>query len=138
MAAAELGADLSRVVLAPSLGPDRRWQSVVATLLESVEFGLARRRPAGPAGRRPPVDGTRPVSAARSSSSSSRRRAALTVRRRRPGAVDLRCAVTSSTWEGLGQGHGRLQHRRADVEVGGQGVASRSRRGELEVAPAPR
>jgi hypothetical protein len=45
-----------------------------------------------------------------------------------PEPADLRLAVTSSAWSGLGQGHGRLQARQVEVLVAGRGAATRERR----------
>ena len=40
--------------------------------------------------------------------------------------ADVRLAVTSSAWEGLGDGHGHLRSRRVEVAVSGRGAAARS------------
>jgi hypothetical protein len=51
-------------------------------------------------------------------------------------APDLWLAVAASAWQGLGQGHGRLEARRVEVVVGGRGAAARERRASLWL-PAP-
>jgi hypothetical protein len=53
-----------------------------------------------------------------------------------PEAVDVRLAVVASTWEGMGDGHGRLLARRVEVEATGRGAAARPRRVALWL-PAP-
>src|SRR5439155_23749547 len=45
--------------------------------------------------------------------------------------ADVRLSVASCTWEGLGQGHGRLRARRMDVVASGRGAAARERRVSL-------
>src|SRR4029450_4319654 len=53
-----------------------------------------------------------------------------------PQPADLRLAVTSSAWSGLGQGHGTLQARQVEVLVAGRGAATRERRALLWL-PSP-
>lgn len=140
LAASEAGADLARLVLVPHPGPDRRWQGVVATLLETVDLVCVA-----------PTAPVRPGDARRLAARARERGASLVVfdPARRPGVpgapprpcwpgpADLRCTVASSDWEGLEAGHGRLRARRLEVEVSGRGVAHRVQRGDLaERAPA--
>jgi hypothetical protein len=116
VAAAETGLALERLALVPAPGA-RAWPAVVAALLDAVDVVLVR-------------------SPARLPAAQARR---LAARARERGAVlvplgawsepaDLRLAVTSSAWQGLGQGHGRLQARRVEVLVAGRGAATRERR----------
>ncbi|WP_202502248.1 hypothetical protein [Streptomyces sp. SID5785] len=91
--------------------PGKRWPEVVATLAEAVPVLLL--GPLGPATGR-----------------QARRLAAVL---RRTGAVvlttgawegaELRMAVTSSRWEGVGEGHGLLRARRVQVSATGRGAA---------------
>jgi hypothetical protein len=132
VAAAEVGIALERLALVPA--PDARaWPTVVAALLDAVDVVLVR-SPAGlPAGQ------------ARRLAARARERGAVLV----PlggwsVAPDLWLAVTASAWQGLGQGHGRLEARRVEVVVGGRGAAARERRATLwlpapdgTIAPAP-
>lgn len=53
-----------------------------------------------------------------------------------PEAVDVRLTVATSSWEGAGEGHGRLLARRVEVVVAGRGAAARQRRVALWL-PAP-
>ena len=146
-AAAELGVDLGRLVLVPHPGSEGRWQSVVATLLETVD--LVCLAPGAPVR---PVDARRLAARARErcstlivldaagtgfgvarglgSGGSSRPGRIVTSW---PGPSDLRCTVSASSWSGLGRGHGRLSSRQLETEVGGRGAASRSRRGPLRL-----
>ena len=132
VAAAEVGIDLERLALVPAPGA-RAWPAVVAALLDAVDVVLVR-SPAGlPAGQ------------ARRLASRAREHGAVLV----PlggwsVAPDLWLAVTASAWQGLGQGHGRLQARRVEVVVGGRGAAAHERRAALwlpgpdgTIAPAP-
>jgi hypothetical protein len=116
VAAAETGIALERLALVPTPGA-RAWPTVVAALLDAVDVVLVR----SPAGL---------------PSAQARR---LAARAREHGAVlvplgawsepaDLRLAVTASAWIGLGQGHGSLRARRAEVVATGRGAATRERR----------
>ena len=121
-AAAELGVVLERFPLVASPGPEPGgpggWAWVVAALLDACDVVLAR-----------PVRGLRAADARR-----------LTARvRERAGVLvvvgdgwsepaEIRLTVVSSTWEGVGRGHGRLRARRVEVVAGGRGAAARERR----------
>jgi hypothetical protein len=145
--AAELGADLSHLVLVPQPGPEGRWQNVVATLLETVD--LVCFAPSTPVR---PGDARRLSARARErcsvfivldaeSASSRVARGFLPGDASRPGRVvprwpgpsDLRCAIKLSNWSGLERGHGLLGLRHLEAEVGGRGSASRPRRGLLRL-----
>jgi hypothetical protein len=116
VAAAETGIALERLALVPVPGA-RAWPTVVAAFLDAVDVVLVR----SPAGL---------------SAAPARR---LAARARERGAVlvplgawsepaDLRLAVTSSDWHGLGQGYGSLRARRVEVVASGRGAAARERR----------
>jgi hypothetical protein len=118
-AAEEAGIVLERLALVPA--PDLSWTMAVAALLDAIDVVLVR----------PP---------SRVSSSEARRLAARARERRAvllplgsvwPGPADLRLAITASRWEGLGQGHGRLEARRVEVVADGRGAATRERRAVL-------
>ncbi len=117
-AAAGLGIDLTRFVLVPS--PGRQWLSAVAALIDVLDVVVVR----------PP---TRAYDA-------EIRRLAARVRER--GAVllvqdgdwagsELRLAIRSSTWHGLGAGHGHLAAREVTVEATGRGAGGRRRTSRL-------
>lgn len=126
-AAAELGVVLERfpMVASPGRGSGPGgWAWVVAALLDAFDVVLA-----GP----PPGPGLRAADARR-----------LTARVRERGVVlvtsggvgwpepaEVRLAVTSAAWEGLGRGNGRLRGRRVEVVAGGRGAAARERRAQL-------
>jgi hypothetical protein len=119
VAAAETGIVLERLALVPDPGA-RAWPIVVAALLDAVDVVLVR-PPAGlPAGQ------------ARRLAARARERGAVLVPL---GAwsqpADLRLAVATSNWQGLGQGHGRLRTRWVEVVVGGRGAAAHERRVRL-------
>ena len=115
VAAAETGIALERLALVPTPGA-RAWPAVVAAFLDAVDVVLVRSPPRLPAAQ-------------------ARR---LAARARERGAVlvplgpwsepaDLRLAVTDSAWLGLGQGHGHLLARQAEVTITGRGAAARER-----------
>jgi hypothetical protein len=116
VAAAETGIVLERLALVPAPGA-RTWPAVVAALLDAIDVVLVR----APAGL--------PAAQARRLAARARERGAVLVPL---GAwsesADLRLTVTSSAWQGLGQGHGRLQARRVEVVATGRGAATRERR----------
>ena len=116
VAAAETGIALERLALVPSPGA-RAWPTVVAAFLDAVDVVLVRSPPRLPAAQ------------ARRLAARARERGAVLV----PfGAwsqpADLRLAVTASAWQGLGQGHGHLLARQAEVTIAGRGAATRERR----------
>ncbi len=136
VAAAELGLALERFVLvaAPDTapGPDNEtaaWASAVAALVDAFEVVL--------------VQAEHPVRArdARRLAARTRERGSVLVQvdaspqvRRRgawPEAADVSLEVTSSRWEGLGEGHGHLRARRVTVVGGGRREAARPRLAEL-------
>ena len=116
VAAAETGIALERLALVPVPGA-RAWPTVVAAFLDAVDVVLVR----SPAGL--------PAAPARRLAARARERGAVLVPL---GAwsepADLRLAVTSSDWHGLGQGHGSLRARRVEVVASGRGAAARERR----------
>ncbi len=107
-AAAELGVDLSRLVLVPDPGADVL--QILSVLIDGVDV-IAVAAPKGPIG------------------SASRQRV-LTGRLRQRGAVllavgpwpgaDLSLTVSGVTWRGLGDGHGRLRDRELVVRSSGR------------------
>jgi hypothetical protein len=124
VAAAETGIALERLALVPAPGA-RAWPTVVAALLDAVDVVLVR----SPA-RLPAAQARRLAARARE------RGAVLVPLGAWPQPADLRLAVTSSAWSGLGQGHGTLQARRVEVLVTGRGAATRERRSLLWL-PSP-
>jgi hypothetical protein len=145
-AAAELGADLDHLVIIPSPGGEGRWQSVVATLLETVDLVcLAPDAPVRPVDARRlaararercstllVLDACAPTGVARGLLSGGPARPGHSMARW-PGPSDLRCAVRESSWSGLERGHGLLSYRQLEAEVCGRGAASRPRRGLLRL-----
>jgi len=143
-AAAELGVDLGRLVLVPRPGSEGRWQSVVATLLETVDLvclapdtpvrSVDARRLAARARERCStllvLDAAAPAGGGLGAGSPARPGRIMTCW---PGPSDLRCAVRTSSWSGLERGHGLLSSRQLEAEVGGRGAASRPRRGLLRL-----
>jgi hypothetical protein len=116
VAAAESGIALERLTLVPAPGA-RAWPIVVAALLDAVDVVLVR-PPAGlPAGQ-----------ARRLAARARERGAVLVPLGSWSEPADLRLAVVSSDWQGLGQGHGRLLARRVEVVASGRGAATRERR----------
>lgn len=107
-AAAELGVDLSRVVLIPQPGVDLL--QILSVLIDGIDL-IAVSVPKGPIG-------------------SPARQRVLAARLRQRGAVllavgpwpgaDLSLTVSTVRWNGLGPGHGRLRDRELLVRLGGR------------------
>jgi len=115
VAAAETGIALERLALVPTPGV-RAWPAVVAAFLDAVDVVLVR------------APARLPAAQARRLAARARERGAVLVPLGPwPEPADLRLAVTSSAWSGLGQGHGRLQARQVEVLVTGRGAASAPR-----------
>jgi hypothetical protein len=127
VAAAELGVNLDRLALVPV--PGDRWPGVAAALLDGMGLLLL-----GLPGRVRSVDARRLVARAREQGT------VLVVlepagMRCWPEGPDLRLSVASTTWDGLGTGHGYLQSRRLEVVVTGRRAAARERRAVLRLPP---
>jgi hypothetical protein len=116
VAAAETGIVLERLALVPAPGA-RAWPTVVAALLDAVDVVLVRSPPGLPA-----AQARRLIARARE------RGTVLVPLGPWPQPADLRLAVTASTWHGIGQGHGHLHSRLAEVAATGRGAATRERR----------
>jgi hypothetical protein len=127
VALAELGVDLSRVVLTPYPGP--QWGEVAGDLLSGVDVVLV--RPPG----RARLTVTRHLMAR-----GRERRAALVVLVARPGdwpvPAEVVLRVESGEWHGLDGGHGHLSGRRAVVWAGGRRWAGDGTRFVLELPSA--
>lgn len=119
--AGEVGVALERLVLVAE-PPPREWAAVVAALVDAVDLVLVR-----PSHRVKAVDVRRLAARARE------RGSVLVQAGGRSGfeGADLRLAVTSSQWTGLGVGHGHLQARRLEVEFSGRRQLSRPRQATL-------
>ncbi|WP_460309050.1 hypothetical protein [Actinocorallia aurea] len=131
-AAVGMGADPDRLLLVDA--PGERWVEVVAALVEGVRLVLVR-PPARPA----PALARRLVALAR------KHGCALVAAGEWEGA-QVRLTVSDASWEGLGQGHGRLLSRRVRVTAAGRGAAARAESswlllpgpdGRVTTAPAP-
>ena len=123
VAASELGVAFERLALVADPGRERAgWASVVAALVDGFDVVLV-----AADGRLRAADTRRLVARVR-----ERGAVLVAVGGELPGERSaLRLTVTSSRWEGLGEGWGYLQGRRVTVEAGGRGEASRGRRAEL-------
>jgi hypothetical protein len=124
LAAAETGVVLERLALVPAPGA-RAWPTVVAALLDAIDVVLVRSPPGLPSAR-----------ARRLTARARERGVVLVPLGPWPQPADLRLAVTASTWHGLGQGHGSLHSRVAEVVATGRGAATRERRALLWL-PSP-
>jgi hypothetical protein len=119
-AAFELGVALERFPLVAALPGSQPggWSWVVGALLDAVDVVAAW-----------PAGGVRGADARRLAARGRERGAVLVV----AGAgwtepVDVRLTVVTSSWEGIGSGHGRLLSRRVEVVATGRGAAARERR----------
>lgn len=118
VAAAESGVALERLVMVPNPGPD--WPTVVAALIDGVDIVVV----GAPAGR---------VSASIASrlAARARQRGCVLVPYGPWDGADVTLQVTQGSWEGLGDGHGRLRRRKVTVTARGRGAASRPREATL-------
>jgi hypothetical protein len=124
VAAAETGIALERLALVPTPGA-RAWPAVVAAFLDAVDVVLVR------------APARLPAAQARRLAARARERGAVLVPLGAwPEPADLRLAVTSSVWRGLGQGHGSLHSRQVEILITGRGAATRERRARLWL-PSP-
>jgi hypothetical protein len=135
-AAAELGVVLERFPLVAAAPGSARggWAWAAAALLDAFDVVVAW-----------PPPRLRPPQARRLAARGRERGSVLVVvgAERWPEAVDVRLGVVAASWEGVGDGHGRLLARRVEVVVTGRGAAARPRRAALwlpasggDVAPA--
>ncbi|HZC27172.1 MAG TPA: hypothetical protein VE287_09105 [Actinopolymorphaceae bacterium] len=113
-AAAGMGIDLARLVLVPA--PGRHWLNVVATLVDVLDLVVVR-----------PPSKAYDAEARRLAARVRERGAVLVVQAREWSGCELRFAITSSTWHGLGAGHGHLTAREVTVEATGRGAGGRRR-----------
>lgn len=128
-AAAEIGVDLTRLVLVPS--PGSQFATAVAALLDGVDVVVVR----APAG-------VRAGEARRLAARARERRSSILALGGWPDACDLRLRVTESEWLGLtADGYGRITARRCRVAAAGRGAAARERRAHVtfpHARPDPR
>ena len=122
-AAAELGVDLSRLVLVAPPSPGE-WATVAATLVDAFDVVLAG----------PPRRGA--VGMARRLQAAVRERGAVLCTVRASGGTepDLTLTATTVGWEGLEPGAGHLQARRVVVQATGRRAAAQPRRATLLAA----
>ncbi len=111
-AAAEMGVDLSRLVVIPDPGHDVL--QVVSVLVDGIDLIAV---------AAPPANLITPARLRVLTSRLRQRGAVLLVVGHWPGA-DLRLTARSVGWAGLGMGHGRLRDRELIVEVGGRRTGS--------------
>jgi hypothetical protein len=111
-AAADAGLDPARLLVIPGLGPN--WAQVVISLLDGCDLVVL--RPPD----RPPPQARRKLEAA------VRRHGAVLLVAGDWDGAQVRLRIAAQEWAGIGQGHGRLRGRRAQVVVDGRGGWSRS------------
>lgn len=102
-AAAGLGVDLTRTLLVPD--PGEQWLEATAALVDVVTMVVLR-----------PSSRVTERTAGRVLARLRKRSAVLVVDGAWPGS-EARLVLESSTWSGVGRGHGRLDERRAVVAV---------------------
>jgi hypothetical protein len=119
-AAAELGVALDRLVVVAD-PPREAWSTVVATLVDALDVVLLHSRR-----RVPGNDARRLIARAR-----ERGTVLIVLGDSWPEAPDVRLSIVRTEWEGIGDGFGHLQARRAVIEAGGRRGAARPRQVEL-------
>jgi hypothetical protein len=117
VAAAEAGLAIERLALVPYPGPD--WVDAVGALLDGLDI-VAVGVPGGVA----------PRLATRIAARARQRGAVLVVVGAWPGA-DVALRITDASWQGLGDGVGRLRRREVEVVASGRGAAAQTRRVRL-------
>jgi len=118
VAAAEIGVDLARFPMVAS--PGRELPTIVAALLDAFDVVLV-----GMAGPNRRLEAR------------ARERGAVLVAHGPWPSADVRLSVASSTWEGLGDGHGHLVRRCLQVVGTGRGAATRERKEDVWLPSAP-
>lgn len=108
-AAAGFGVDLERLVLVPDPGPD--WPAALGGLVDVLPLVLVK-----------PPQAPRPSDASRLAARLRERAAVLLVLGPWPQS-DGMLRVREARWEGLGQGHGRLESHRVRLELDQRGRA---------------
>ena len=123
LAAADAGVALERLaVVAP---PGGSWANVLGALLDGFDLVVA-----APDRKVRPADARRLIARARERGTVVVLAGGGAVSAWPEGA-DLRLALTTPDWEGLGRGHGHLQRRRVHLEVSGRREAARPRAADL-------
>ena len=112
VAAADAGLDPTRLLLIPDLGPN--WPQTVLSLLDGCDLVVLR-----------PPDRA-PAQARRKLEAAVRRYGAVLLVAGDWDGAQVRLRVARQEWAGIGQGHGRLRGRRAQVVADGRGGWSRS------------
>jgi hypothetical protein len=114
VALAELGVNLSHLVLVPCPGP--LWAEAAATLFDGMDIVAVR-----------PPGHVRPGVARRLAARARERRGVLVVLGSRgwPEGADVQLTVEAGAWQGVEAGHGHLQGRRLEVVASGRRAAAR-------------
>lgn len=99
--------------------PGRQWAQVLATVLESVPVVMTG-----------PLD-TVPDRIARRLAAVMRRSGSVLLSAGGWQGAEVRLQVVTSSWEGIGQGHGLLHARRVTVAAAGRGAATAPRYAEM-------
>ena len=128
-AAAEAGLSLAHLAVIRS--PRESWATVTAALVDAFDVVLCG------------LDHAPSATEARRLTARARERGSVLVvvggrtagagpaRRAWPAAADVELSVRASEWSGIGEGRGRLVHRRLSLEVSGRRRADRPRRVDL-------
>lgn len=124
VAAAEAGVDLGRLVLVPA--PGDQWPKAVAAMVDGFELLLLH-----PPGRPRAGDARRLAARVKERGS-----ILILLDASWPESPDVSLTVEGISWEGLGQGRGRLDGRRVRVSAGGRRMQGRERHVELSL-PIP-
>jgi len=125
--AGELGIALERVAVVDP--PPAQWSATVAAVVGAFDIVML-----APCHRVSPGDARRLMARARERGS-----VLLTLQRTArawPERVDLELSISTRQWSGLGQGHGHLRARVAQIDMAGRRELARPRQGEFELPDA--
>ncbi|MGK5682401.1 hypothetical protein [Actinoplanes sp. URMC 104] len=118
LAAHELGVPLDRLALIPEPGPD--WPTIVGALIDGVDLVVV----ACPV----PVEGV-----VRSLQARARQRGTVLIPTSVWPGVDVAITAGGRTWDGLGDGNGRLKRQTLQLQATGRGRAARPRTTTLQL-----
>ncbi|GAA3948087.1 hypothetical protein [Actinoplanes auranticolor] len=121
LAAAEAGVPLEHLALIPEPGPD--WPAVVSAAIDGVDIVVVTTPP------------TAADNVTRALINRARQKGTVLIPTSAWAGNDLAITLTSRTWSGLRQGHGRLRNQQTTLRAAGRGRAARPRTVTVAMPP---